>query len=858
MYGFFFIKHPRVLLEPSSPEQGRWNKTSQPEIVDKNSLNDFSKNLLEKFLIAKNNIEATEYLKQAKKDIWNLSPKTQEEYSKKIATLEQWLVINRWVFNEKWVRNNLWKDTLKQVAESLWLKDFVIPVISPSEKQKEVDEFKRNNPIQEYSKIQLGKCLEHPFNARENIPHEIRMLKNKFWDQIPEYIAVLETLSMVVHDDQFKDNTWIIRSWSNIKSLLMGDKRGYDDLILAIENGLKESIITKKAVAIAYGKKNDWEKWFEAKSIEEEALKIQKDPSQMNSQAVSRILILEDWEKRIWSDAVKWLAFYLERNPDASFLKKIPDSLLQKRKSRLTEVYMEILNLDIFRKSFDSSLYKKMKSQFPNIEESSFNGVIKGKSLNPSGLLNLKWIPSSSPSEANDSLRKILNILSNFKSETIIEKSISEKTLKESGIRSIWDILKKYNIQNTIPAIKSLDREFHTLTDNEKLSILAELRKNKIPEDDTVLKWLKSDDNINKINAYTGTIKATQSIIQHWWDRALQDIKKWDIKTLNTINAASSTYIATEKMNEQTTIIQDSYSDILAKYKLNSGSLKNQWIAEDLYSKLLELHNKWNLSKREEEFFDILKWIITTHHVRTRAITEVSRNTSNSKYAIKLLNEVNEWEQFTEKSLKIAEVFNRSSQFSAEIPTDFSSFEKRITYMEIGKTYWAIELWIKTNWDLDLWLPGLQNYEFSTNWSSGICIKESWVALIQNIPPSTVESFLTQVQIMKACWLDIFTQNIIDINKATSSGERRVNSLDDYFWPKEAMQLLEKSYKLIFNKELTQNGNLIEVIKAFNFANPNKTNPSSWIYSALKWQWLINDDGTLRKFELKDCFKNLT
>ena len=165
MYSFLFIRHPRALLGTSSPEKGVWNKTTQSEIVDKNSLNDFSKNLLEKFLNTKNKIEATEYLKQAKKDLWNLSPKILEEYSKKIAVLEQWLVNNRWIFDEKWVKKTIWKDTIKQITESLWLKDNIIPVVNSTEKQKEVDEFLKeyDNDILKFKRTVYIQCVEHPF-----------------------------------------------------------------------------------------------------------------------------------------------------------------------------------------------------------------------------------------------------------------------------------------------------------------------------------------------------------------------------------------------------------------------------------------------------------------------------------------------------------------------------------------------------------------------------------------------------------------------------------------------------------------------------------------------------------------------
>jgi hypothetical protein len=791
-------------------------------------------------------------------------------------------------FYEKWPSENggnWWVqkkvDAKRKTPEEIEKDILRMRILHEENTKKELtEEFIKNNPIEKFANDQLTFALKH---SKIDIWKWINYTKNntlKDWKielnkldpiQTKKYLAVIETLELIVKKKEFQDNIWITDETLDRAKVAYNNALAWTWLTDRRTRELWKDVLVKqiqKWLSLAI---SSWETQFVEIGISKENIEtyqtysassirntLMKNPEQVNRKALQVLLSFPDWKEKLWNDGIQWIALYVWKlDYKSKILTELPEDKKKEITSFFENTYQQILGLDIFKRSYDASLFMQMKTQFPTIDETGFNKIREGGSMNPKSLLTLNGIPSINPTEALASLEKIKVILTSFEKQIVISKDNTTKILESNGIKSIWDLLKAYKINNTNPVIVTQSRSIRALNKNEKYAILVELRKNKVPEQDIIYSWIKLESDHDNLRKDKGIIIATASTIKNSWDKWLDKIKKWDQKTLMAISSASTTYVTTEQIKEQTKITQELYKDIYNIYQIKANDLENPAIVENLYNKMLNQNNSWTLWIKEKEFFEILKWIRSSHHERTRAIVEVTKNTEDPKYTTTLLSEVT-GSKFTEASLKWYEILNRNSQFPIEIPTDATTFEKRVTYMEMGKIYSSKELWIKTMEDINLGISSLQDYSFSTTWSSGICIKEWWKTLIQNIPPTSVESFLTQVQIMRSCWLDCLTYNIPFMNKITSSGERTVNSLDSEFSANEAVQMLEKVFMLIFGKKLPQKGNILNIIKTFWVENKNKTNPSHGISSILNKKWLITDTGELRMFDIEKFMKNLT
>jgi hypothetical protein len=118
-------------------------------------------------------------------------------------------------------------------------------------------------------------------------------------------------------------------------------------------------------------------------------------------------------------------------------LTELPEDKKKEITSFFENTYQQILGLDIFKRSYDASLFMQMKTQFPTIDETGFNKIREGGSMNPKSLLTLNGIPSINPTEALASLEKIKVILTSFEKQIVISKDNTTKILESNGIKSI-------------------------------------------------------------------------------------------------------------------------------------------------------------------------------------------------------------------------------------------------------------------------------------------------------------------------------------------------------------------------------------------------------------------------------------
>lgn len=240
--------------------------------------------------------------------------------------------LNMQLFDGKWIIKNNPQEWIKRFIESMGLKkpETIKSEISP-EKQKAVYEFKNKNPIAEYKNKLLDLCIKHPQQAymwtkpKENpisLKEELWKINAIWWDKLPEYKALVETLLVIVDDleygrktwaagkisaflwgrenvEEFKQNmrTFITIAVNEKKSLTMGDfRRQFDENRPLTE---QESVYVTSYIANIEKKV----KWLQ----ETERLKL-----------IDGVIVLKLSDTKVVDDKIHWLLVSMRSNTDRS------------------------------------------------------------------------------------------------------------------------------------------------------------------------------------------------------------------------------------------------------------------------------------------------------------------------------------------------------------------------------------------------------------------------------------------------------------------------------------------------------------------------------------------------------------
>lgn len=879
--------HIRILLDsprsgPISQEKSKIQENR--DIVDTTKLDTLTKEMLEGFIKESNRQKSVnfliKYLQQKEKELQNNPTllKSLKEKAENIKVLSNYGWYLFWSSPEG-NQKEIPADKQKSIKDFLQISHVNIDFsrVNPQERKKAAEKFRMGNPIDIFAKRELDYIMNHSFSAIDKGLFANKLASKKkelisLWvENLKEYLAVIETLETVVKKKEFQDNIWIVDgavdyakvAVNNIMaSVWIQDRRkrelSKDRLMSQIQKGLDVAIKTWERQFIEIGVSKDNTETYQTYSISSiKHAAITNPEKELNRAALQTLMSFPDWKEKLGIEALKGIALYLDRmNYKSKIITDLPDNLSKEVETYFKSLTQKLYNNEVFQKVYDDSLFWILRKSFPTISDIWFQKVLSGWKINPKELLNLPWIPTKNPQESIESLLKIESILKGLKTEEKSKKEESEKELKIQGINTIQDILERYKIKDI--SIERSTRDYIHITSQEGKIILGSLQKSWVNPSDPLYKWLQSRFNIEGIDKTTWVVRATRIIVQDKGELWLEKVKSGDEKTIKLIDNASILYSKTEEIKEQSNAMYRTYADILHDYKLTTRDLQNPAIVINLIQKL---EWKINLSEHEKDFLKDLKWIQSSHIVHMKATIEVVQNSENKKEAALFLNKVIEdTPKFSEETLRKYETIDRHFSSPLERPFNISSLEEWLVRMQPWIKYSGLSLGIDTPNELDtITSIPLTGYMFTQIWWLISISDEKNNPLITNVHPSSVKSCLTQISIMKMCWLDSFISWWLNhTNKVASSWEVIiVNSLDDEFWRKEMMTFLEKMFLIIYGKLPENIQNPIELIKEFRRNNPNPTSLSNWINSIIKSLWLIDDSGNLRIFDLWERGKSL-
>ncbi len=193
-----------------------------------------------------------------------------------------------------------------------------------SNEQKKVDAFRENNRIQEYKNKLLEFCINKPQLAASwkrlskddfILTEELQKINTLWWNNLPEYKALIETMIHIVKTKEFNTYTWFF-SVTNQK--LQWNWQRVEDYKKAFVNIVDKSLITKQSqkpefILSDYQEAEKNKKKQEAKEAEKELRKIvnkdsilkafnwdSREEIQKSLNKLHTIIHGEFWQKHAW------------------------------------------------------------------------------------------------------------------------------------------------------------------------------------------------------------------------------------------------------------------------------------------------------------------------------------------------------------------------------------------------------------------------------------------------------------------------------------------------------------------------------------------------------------------------------